>query len=83
VSFVKKVGRKVHFMAPEGNVKRIGEGSFIRLNNGNILFAFTEFSGGREDEDIAGISVISSSDRAKAGQKKEFFSKKAKMILTL
>lgn len=63
---MKKVGRKVHFMAPEGAIRRIGEGSFIRLKNNSILFAFTEFLGGREDEDIARISVISSTDEGES-----------------
>lgn len=63
---MKKVGRKVHLMAPEGSVRRIGEGSFIRLNDNSILFAFTEFLGGREDEDIARISCISSTDEGES-----------------
>lgn len=80
---MKKVGRKVHFMEPEGNVRRIGEGSFIRLNNDNILFAFTEFSGGREDEDIAGISVISSSDEGESWSEKRVLFEKGKNDLNI
>ncbi len=80
---MKKVGRKVHLMAPEGNVKRIGEGSFIRLNNGNILFAFTEFSGGREDEDVAGISVISSSDEGESWSEKRVLFEKGENDLNI
>ena len=64
---MKKVGRKVHLMAPEGSIRRIGEGSFIRLKDNKILFAFTEFLGGRDDEDIARISVISSTDEGESG----------------
>ena len=63
---MKKVGRKVHLMTPEGSIRRIGEGSFIRLKDNSILFAFTEFLGGREDEDIARISLISSTDEGES-----------------
>ena len=73
---MKKIGRKVHLMAPEGSIRRIGEGSFIRLNNGSILFAFTEFLGGREDEDIARISCISSTDDGESwSERKVLFEK--------
>lgn len=77
---MKKVGRRVHLMAPASSIKRIGEGSFIRLNDGRILFAFTEFLGGREDEDIARISCISSTDEGETWstpEPKVFFSSPA------
>lgn len=60
---MKKIGRQVHFLSATKNSSRLGEGSFIHLNDGGILFGFTEFtSSGREDEDIAQISAITSYD---------------------
>lgn len=59
----KKIGRQVHFIAATKSSSRIGEGSFVCLDDGKILFGFTEFiSSGREDEDIAQISAIVSAD---------------------
>ncbi len=59
----KKIGRQVHFIAASQNNSRNGEGSFIRLKNGNILFGYTEFNScGREDEDIARICAVKSYD---------------------
>ncbi len=59
----KKIGRQVHFIASSQNNSRNGEGSFIRLKDGRIMFGFTEFiSSGREDEDVAQISVVISCD---------------------
>lgn len=59
----KKIGRQVHFISATQNISRNGEGSFIRLKDGSILFGYTEFnSSGREDEDIAHIVAIKSYD---------------------
>lgn len=60
---MKKIGRQVHFIGATQNISRNGEGSFIRLKDGSILFGYTEFnSSGREDEDIAHIVAIKSRD---------------------
>lgn len=80
---MKKVGRKVHFIAPEGLVSRNGEGSFIRLKDNSILFAFTEFLGGREDYDIARISYISSSDEGESWSEKRVLFEKAENDLNI
>lgn len=59
--FMKKIGRQVFFIPAEGNNTRNGEGSFIRLKNGNILFGYTEFiDDNREDEAHAVISAFTS-----------------------
>ncbi len=60
---MNKIGRQVCMLTTSQNNSRNGEGSFIRLGNGDILFGFTEFiSSGREDEDMARISCIISKD---------------------
>ena len=65
--FFKKLGRQVHFIAATQNVSRNGEGSFIRLKNGDILFGYTEFnSSGREDEDVARICATISHDEGES-----------------
>ena len=38
---MKKVGRPVLFLATGPNNPRNGEGAFIRLKDGSILFAYT------------------------------------------
>ncbi len=60
---MKKIGREVHFLEAKGNIPRNGEGSFIRLNDGRIMFGYTEFVGNDwEDDATANIAVIYSSD---------------------
>lgn len=41
----KTIGRCVLFMHTDNETPRNGEGTFLRLKNGNILFAYTCFSG--------------------------------------
>ena len=74
---MNKVGRQVHFKAAEGTNTRNGEGAFIRLKNGKIMFAYTEFIGkSREDEEYARISAIFSDDEGETwGEKKVLFNK--------
>lgn len=56
---MKKVGHQVNFTAVNDENPRNGEGTFIRLNNGDILFAYSRFSGKSCDDhdpsDIAGF----------------------------
>lgn len=60
---MKKVGRQVHFLPTDETVKRNSEGSFIRLRDGRIMYAYTEYVGtGGGDHDWAQISAIYSSD---------------------
>ena len=60
---MKKIGREVLFLtAGEGN-PRNGEGAFIRLSDGRILYAFTEYTGDNwEDHCSASIAGIFSGD---------------------
>jgi len=42
---MKKIGREVLFISTDENNPRNGEGSFIRLKDGSILFGYTEYIG--------------------------------------
>lgn len=60
---MKKVGREVLFLKTGEDLPRNGEGTFLRLKNGSILFAYTKFSGERNgDGRPADIAVIVSCD---------------------
>ena len=60
---MKKVGREVLFLKTNENNLRNGEGSFVRLDDGRIMFAYTQFLGkSREDHATAQIVAIYSSD---------------------
>ena len=60
---MKKVGKEVLFLETNENSPRKGEGSFARLDDGRIMFAFTDYVGeSREDHATARISVCYSSD---------------------
>ena len=60
---MKKVGREVLFLQTNQNNLRNGEGSFVRLDDGRIMFAYTQFLGkSREDHATAQIVAIYSSD---------------------
>ncbi len=60
---MKKIGRQVLFIESSENNPRNGEGSFIRLKDGSILYGFTEFIGlTREDEENARMSAVISKD---------------------
>ena len=63
---MKKIGREVLLLETSDKNPRNGEGSFIKLNDGSILFGFTEFIGlTREDEENARISAVVSYDEGK------------------
>ena len=66
---MKKIGREVLFLkAGDGN-PRNGEGAFIRLRDGRILYAFTEFTGDSwEDHCSARIGGIFSCDEGETWQ---------------
>ncbi len=69
---IKKIGRQVHFIPARKGQVRNGEGSFIRLTDGTILFGYTEFSGeSREDEGIARICAIFSCDNGESWSDKQ------------
>lgn len=63
---MKKAGRQVLFLKTSTENPRNGEGSFVRLMDNTILFAYTQFcdnrSGGWEDNAAANIAVCKSAD---------------------
>ncbi len=60
---MRKIGRDVLFLETSDTNPRNGEGSFIKLSDGSILFGFTEFIGvTRNDEENARISAVVSKD---------------------
>ena len=84
---MKKIGREVLFIGTgEGN-PRNGEGSFIRLKNGSVMFGYTEFIGDSWDDDAdARMSVIVSCDDGETWSEKRVLFEKpenAKNIMCL
>ncbi len=67
---MKKVGKEALLLSTSENNPRNGEGSFARLDDGRIMFAFTEYVGNsREDHATARIAVCYSSDEGKTWTK--------------
>nr|MBQ4318379.1 exo-alpha-sialidase [Clostridia bacterium] len=64
---MKKIGREVLFLGTgEGN-PRNGEGTFIRLKNGQIMFAYTEYYGSDwADHAIAHLCACTSGDEGES-----------------
>lgn len=57
------IGKEVLFLHTDDKTPRNGEGTFIRLKNGGILFAYTAFSGNDwHDEASADIAALTSFD---------------------
>ena len=59
---MKKIGRQVFFLPTGERVKRNGEGAFLRLKDGRIMFAYTEYAAAGGDHDWAQLVAIYSSD---------------------
>lgn len=60
---MKTIGKEVKFIGISKNNARNGEGSFIKLKNGDIVFAYTEYySQDGDDSGLARISFIRSTD---------------------
>ena len=60
---MKKIGREVLFLQTSENNPRNGEGSLIRLKDGRIMYAYTDYYGGEgDDHGTARISAYYSSD---------------------
>lgn len=75
---MKKIGRQVHFIGTSDGNPRNGEGAFIRLKDGTIMFGYSEFSGNLsyDDDAQAKICVITSSDGGETWKnKKTLFTK--------
>lgn len=84
---MKKVGRQVLFITTDEGNPRNGEGAFIRLNDGSIMFGYTEFTGdNREDDCCARIVYIKSFDEGETWCEKSVLFEKpknAKNIMSL
>ncbi len=60
---MKVIGKEVNFIGISKNNPRNGEGSFIKLKNGDIVFAYTDYySDDGDDAGLARISAICSKD---------------------
>lgn len=60
---MKKIGRQVLFIGTSENNPRNGEGAFIQLSGGGIMYAFTEYVGDSWSDDAsANISAVVSYD---------------------
>ena len=84
---MKKIGRQVEFLNTGEFNQRNGEGAFIKLKNGLIMFGFTEFIANAWQDDVdARISYILSADDGETwSDKKVLFEKPddAKNIMSL
>lgn len=73
----KKVGRQVLFIETDEKLPRAGEGAFIRLKDGTIMHAYSEYFGqGDHDHDAANIAVIYSYDQGETWQDKRIMIEK-------
>ena len=63
----KTIGREVLFLHTTKAIPRNGEGTFLRLKNGAILFAYTKFSGNEwHDDASADIASLISFDEGES-----------------
>lgn len=74
---MKKVGRQVNFLGTSEFNQRNGEGAFIKLKDGSIMFGFTEFIANDWEDDVeARISYILSDNNGETwSDKKVLFEK--------
>ena len=73
---MKKIGRQVNMITTTPHNPRNGEGSFIQLRNGTIMFAYTEFFDSNEDEATSQIAVTFSEDEGETWTEKEILFQK-------
>ena len=60
---MKITHRTVGFIEAKGNVSRAGEGAFVRLQNGDIMLAYTEYdTADFEDDASANLAAVFSSN---------------------
>ena len=76
------MGKQVLFLETSENSCRIGEGAFIRLKDGGIMFAFTEFlQGTGHDHDDARITARISYDEGESwGENRVLFFKSEQAV---
>lgn len=82
---MKKIGRQVLFIPTGENNPRNGEGAFIRLNNGAIMFAYTEFTGSdsKDDDAKANIYALISYDEGETWSEKTLLFKRPENALNI
>lgn len=81
---MKKVGREVLFLSTGENNPRNGEGSFIKLNDGSILFGYTEFLGdNRDDDGESRMCCVKSFDNGESWSNKKVLFPKPKEALNI
>ena len=84
---MKKLGRQVLFIGTSENNQRNGEGAFIKLKDGSIMFGYTEFIDNDWEDDVkARISyVVSNDDGENWSESKVLFERpeNAKNIMSL
>ena len=69
---IQKVGRQVFFSETNEQISRTGEGAFLRLKDGTIMHAYTEYAGpGYHDHDPANIVAIFSHDEGETWAEKK------------
>lgn len=66
-----KLGKEVLFLRINENIRRNGEGAFIRLSDGRIMYAYTEFTNGWQDESHANIMAVFSNDEGESWSEKK------------
>ena len=83
-SEMKKVGKAVHLIpSVEGNLRN-GEGAFLRLKDGRILYAYTKYYGdGWDDDHQAYIAACYSSDEGETFTESEVFYEKPKDAINI
>ena len=84
---MKKIGKEVHLIpSTDGNLRN-GEGAFLRLKDGRILYAYTKYYGdGWDDDHQAFIAACYSSDEGETWTESEVFYEKpadAKNIMSV
>ena len=75
---MKKLGKEVLMLPRKDDNMRNGEGSFLRLKDGRILYAYTKYYGeGYDDSHQAYIAACYSSDEGETWSEPEMFFDKA------
>ncbi len=81
---MKKVGKQVLLIPSSHGNSRNGEGSFIRLKTGAVMFGYTEFiSNSREDDDNARISVVFSHDNGESWSENQILFEKSQNAINI
>ena len=81
---MKKIGREVLFLKTRKENPRNGEGAFIRLLDGRIMYAYTEYYGeSRHDHAVARISAVYSSDEGETWSERRVLTEKDENALNI